>query len=170
MCKSSSSVSCWYRSIILCLTAHYATDSHWILKCSNQALALRTRCRAALTPEFPVQEIVVLTTKKDTPPAPKNSTGKLQNMNKAATPRFFSPGVNAWSRAVVNIRPRTDSAAKDNKSNPMRNPIERSKVGCSPCCQSGDGRLSCTRRLCGICQMSLPGDYTHTHNSDAPQP
>jgi hypothetical protein len=76
-------------------------------------------------------------------------------MNRAATPRFFSPGVNACSRAEVNIRPSTDSPAKDNKSKPVRNPVERSRVGCSPCCESGDARCICTLRLCGVCQLSL---------------
>jgi hypothetical protein len=76
---------------------------------------------------------MVLTAKKHTPAALKNSMGKLQSANKAATPKFFSPGVNACSRAVVNIRPRTDNAAKDSKSRPTRNPVERSKV----CLSSG---------------------------------
>jgi hypothetical protein len=63
---------------------------------------------------------VVLTTKKDTPPTPKNSTANPKNMNNAATPRFFA-GSQRPPRAVVNIRPSTDSAAKDIKSKPMRN-------------------------------------------------
>jgi len=91
---------------------------------------------------------VTLTTKRQTPAAPKNSTGKLQNINKAATPKFFLPGVNACSRAVVNISPRTDNAAKDSKRRPTRNPVERTKVCLSSGRESADLRLSCKRGLC----------------------
>ena len=92
----------------------------------------------------------MLTIKEHTPAAPKNSTGKLQNMNKAATPKLFSPGVSACSRSVVQIRPRTDNAPKNSKSRPTRNAAERNKVCLSSGRESDDIRPGCTRGLCTV--------------------
>lgn len=91
----------------------------------------------------------MLTSRKHTPATPKNNTGKLHSTNRAATPRFFSPGFSSCSHNVVSVKPRTDSAAKPNKSKPMRKPTERSRVR-SLSVADGDAedvRVCCTWRL-----------------------
>jgi hypothetical protein len=92
----------------------------------------------------------VLTIKEYTPAAPKNSSAKLQNMNKAAT-------LNSSRRESVPVlvpSSRSDQepimAPKNSKSRPTRNPAERNEVCLSSGRESDDIRPGCTRGLCTV--------------------